>query len=61
VLRLRLQQGGCSADTARDLISKAVAAAAPEAAGVGVELVEPPSELPLLQISRRPAGIQGAR
>jgi Fe-S cluster biogenesis protein NfuA len=61
VLRLRLEQGGCSADTARDLISKAVAAAAPEAAGVGVELVEPPSELPLLQITRRPAGIQGAR
>ena len=61
VLRLRLEQGGCSADTVRDLISKAVAAAAPEAAGVGVELVEPPSELPLLQITRRPAGIQGAR
>ena len=61
VLRLRLEQGGCSADTARDLIAKAVAAAAPEAAGVGVELVEPPSELPLLQITRRPAGIQGAR
>ena len=61
VLRLRLEQGGCSADTVRDLIDKAVAAAAPEAAGVGVELVEPPSELPLLQITRRPAGIQGAR
>ena len=61
VLRLRLEQGGCSAESARDLIEKAVAAAAPEAAGVGVELVEPPSELPLLQITRRPAGIQGAR
>jgi Fe-S cluster biogenesis protein NfuA len=61
VLRLRLEQGGCSADTVRDLISKAVAAAAPEAAGVGVELVDPTSELPLLQITRRPAGIQGAR
>jgi len=61
VLRLRLEQSGCSADTVRDLISKAVAAAAPEAAGVGIELVEPPSELPLLQITRRPAGIQGAR
>src|SRR6266516_5578057 len=45
VLRLRLEQSGCSADTVRDLISKAVAAAAPEAAGVGIELVEPPSEL----------------
>jgi len=61
VLRLRLEQGGCSAESARDLIEKAVAAAAPEAAGVGIELVEPPSELPLLQITRRPAGIQGAR
>ena len=61
VLRLRLEQSGCSADTVRDLISKAVAAAAPEAAGVGIELVEPPSELPLLQITRRPAGIRGAR
>ena len=61
VLRLRLTQGGCSADTVRDLIEKAVAAAAPEAAGVGIELVAPPAELPLLQITRRPAGIQGAR
>jgi len=61
VLRLRLEQGGCSAESARDLIEKAVAGAAPEAAGVGIELVEPPSELPLLQITRRPAGIQGAR
>ena len=61
VLRLRLVQGGCSADTVRDLISSAVAAAAPEAAGVSIELAEPPAELPLLQITRRPAGIQGAR
>jgi Fe-S cluster biogenesis protein NfuA len=61
VLRLRLEQRGCSADTVRDLIERAVAAAAPEAAGVGIELVEPPAELPLLQITRRPAGIQGAR
>ncbi len=61
VLRLRLEQRGCSAATVRDLIEKAVAAAAPEAAGVGIELVEPPAELPLLQITRRPAGIQGAR
>ncbi len=61
VLRLRLEQRGCSAATVRDLISKAVAAAAPEAAGVGIELVEPPAEPTLLQISRRPAGIQGSR
>lgn len=61
VLRLRLEQRGCSADTVRDLISRAVAAAAPEAAGVDIELAEPPAELPLLQITRRPAGIQGVR
>ena len=61
VLRLRLEQRGCSAETVRDLIEKAVAAAAPEAAGVSIELAEPPAELPLLQITRRPAGIQGAR
>ena len=61
VLRLRLEQRGCSAATVRDVISKAVAAAAPEAAGVGIELVEPPAEPTLLQITRRPAGIQGSR
>jgi hypothetical protein len=59
VLRLRLEQRGCSAATVRDLISKAVAAAAPEAADVDIELVEPGPAL--LQISRRPAGIQGSR
>ena len=61
VLRLRLEQRGCSADTIRDLISKAVAAAAPEAAGVDIELVQPPAEPTLLQITRRPVGIQGTR
>ena len=43
VLRLRLEQGGCSADTARDLIGKAVATAAPEAAGVAVERAQDPA------------------
>ena len=61
VLRLRLEQRGCSAATVRDVIEKAVAAAAPEAAGVGIELVEPPAEPTLLQITRRPAGIQSSR
>jgi Fe-S cluster biogenesis protein NfuA len=61
VLRLRLEQRGCSADTVRDLIEKAVAAAAPEAAGVDIELVQPPAEPTLLQITRRPVGIQGTR
>ena len=61
VLRLRLEQSGCSADTVRDLIEKAVAGAAPEAAGVAIEMAQPPAEPTLLQITRRPAGIQGVR
>ena len=61
VLRLRLEQRGCSAETVRHLIEKAVAGAAPEAAGVDIELVQPPAEPTLLQITRRPVGIQGAR
>jgi Fe-S cluster biogenesis protein NfuA len=59
VLRLRLEQRGCSAATVRDLIAKAVAAAAPEAAGVGIEVVEPGPAL--LQITPRPAGIRANR
>jgi Fe-S cluster biogenesis protein NfuA len=59
VLRLRLEQGGCSADTVRDLIEKAVAGAAPEAAGVAIEMAQPPAEPTLLQITRRP--FEGAR
>jgi Fe-S cluster biogenesis protein NfuA len=61
VLRLRLEQSGCSADTVRDLIEKAVAGAAPEAAGVSIELAQPPAEPTLLQITRRPVGVQGTR
>ena len=59
VLRLRLTQGGCSADTVRDLIERAVAGAAPEAAGVAIEMAQPPAEPTLLQITRRP--FEGAR
>ena len=59
VLRLRLEQRGCSAATVRDLISKAVAAAAPEAGGVDIEMAEPGPAL--LQITRRPAGTRGSR
>jgi Fe-S cluster biogenesis protein NfuA len=61
VIRLRLEQSGCSADTVRDLIEKAVAGAAPEAAGVAIEMAQPPAEPTLLQITRRPVGIQGTR
>src|SRR6266705_537045 len=59
MLRLRLEQSGCSADTVRDLIEKAVAGAAPEAAGVAIELAQPPAEPTLLQITSRP--FEGAR
>src|SRR5690349_7923280 len=61
VLRLRLEQRGCSAETVRDLIAKAVTGAAPEAAGVVVEVVQPPAEPTLLQITKRPVGLQGTR
>ena len=61
VLRLRLEQRGCSAETVRELIEKAVAGAAPEAAGIDIEVVQPPAEPTLLQITRRPVGIQGTR
>jgi len=61
VLRLRLEQSGCSADTVRDLIERAVAGAAPEAAGVAIEMAQLPAEPTLLQITRRPVGIQGTR
>jgi Fe-S cluster biogenesis protein NfuA len=61
MLRLRLEQRGCSAETVRDLIEKAVAGAAPEAAGVAIDVVQPPAEPTLLQITKRPVGIQGTR
>lgn len=61
VLRLRLEQRGCSAETVRDLISRAVTGAAPEAAGVAIEVVQPPAEPTLLQITKRPVGLQGTR
>ena len=46
-------------DTVRDLIEKAVAGVAPEAAGVAIEMAQPPAEPTLLQITRRP--FEGAR
>jgi Fe-S cluster biogenesis protein NfuA len=59
VVRLRLTTSGhgCgSASTVRPAVEEAVTEAAPEAAGVAVEEVAAPAELPLLQIMRRPAG-----
>jgi Fe-S cluster biogenesis protein NfuA len=65
VIRLRLERGGhgcnSTATAYTTAIEQAVADAAPEAAGVDIEVVEVPAELPLLQIGRRPAGTGGSR
>jgi len=47
---------GSSSSTVRQTVEEAVTEAAPEVAGVVVEEVQAPAELPLLQIMRRPAG-----
>ena len=60
VVRLRLPASGhgcgSSSSTVRQTVEEAVTEAAPEVAGVAVEEVQAPAELPLLQIMRRPAG-----
>jgi len=66
VIRLRLEQSGghgcgSSPDTILATIEKAVTDAAPETFGVGIEVVQAPAELPLLQIGRRPAAFGGTR
>jgi Fe-S cluster biogenesis protein NfuA len=65
VIHLRMEAAGhgcgSSPDAVRAALEEAVTGAAPDAAGVDVEVVEAPTELPLLQIGRRPAGLQGAR
>jgi len=65
VIRLRMEAAGhgCGSapDAVRAALADAVTGATPDAAGVDVEVVEAPAELPLLQIGRRPAGLQGAR
>lgn len=59
VVRLRLERGGhgcqSSASQVTTAIAEAVAAAAPETAGVDIDDVTPPPGRPLLQITRRPA------
>jgi Fe-S cluster biogenesis protein NfuA len=56
-LRLTASGHGCgAASTVRQTVEAVVAEAAPETAGVAVEEVSAPAELPLLQIMRRPAG-----
>jgi hydrogenase large subunit len=65
VIHLRMEAAGhgcgSSPDAVRAAVEEAVTAAAPETAGLDIEVVEAPAELPLLQIGRRPAGLQGAR
>ena len=65
VIHLRLERGGhgcgSSSEAVQAAIEEAVAVAAPEAAGVDVDVVTPEPELPLLQITRRPTAVRGAR
>jgi Fe-S cluster biogenesis protein NfuA len=65
VVRLRLEQGGhgcgSSPDTIQAAIEKSVIEAAPETAGVDIHVVDVVPELPLLQITRRPAWTGGTR
>jgi Fe-S cluster biogenesis protein NfuA len=65
VVHLRLEQGGhgcgSSPATIQAAIEKSVTEAAPETAGVDIEVVEAAAELPLLQITRRPAWTGSAR
>jgi Fe-S cluster biogenesis protein NfuA len=65
VVQLRLTQGGhgcgSSTDTVRTALETAVLEAAPETAGVEIDVVAAPKELPLLQIARRPTAARSAR
>jgi Fe-S cluster biogenesis protein NfuA len=65
VIHLRLERGGhgcgSSSEAVQAAIEEAVAVAAPEAAGVDVDVVTPEPELPLLQITRHPTAVRGAR
>jgi Fe-S cluster biogenesis protein NfuA len=65
VIHLRLERGshGCGSSPAavQEAIEQAVADAAPDAAGVDIEEVTAAPELPLLQITRGPTAVRGAR
>jgi Fe-S cluster biogenesis protein NfuA len=65
VIQLRLERSGhgCQSSSAavQAAIEKAVAEAAPEAAGVAIDTVTVAAELPLLQITRGPTAVRGAR
>lgn len=63
VIHLRLERGGhgcgSSSGAVQTAIEEAVTTAAPEVAGVDVDVVTPEPELPLLQITRRPTAARG--
>ena len=65
VIQLRMQRSGhgcqSSSATVQAAVEKSVAEAAPEAAGVEIEVVTVAAELPLLQITRGPTAVRGAR
>ena len=65
IIHLSLERGGhgcgSSSGAVQEAIEQAVAAAAPEAAGVDIEVITAAPELPLLQITRRPTAVRGAR
>jgi Fe-S cluster biogenesis protein NfuA len=62
-IRLELTDHGrqAHAGAVQEALEQAVADAAPEASGVRFELVTAAPELPLLQITRRPAAARGVR
>jgi Fe-S cluster biogenesis protein NfuA len=65
VVHLRLEPSGhgcqSSSGPATTAIEQAVADAAPDAAGVDVEVITAAPELPLLQITRHPTAVRGGR
>jgi Fe-S cluster biogenesis protein NfuA len=62
-VRLERSGSGCQSSSApvQAAIEQAVADAAPEAAGVVIDVVTAAPELPLLQIGRGPTAVRGAR
>jgi len=63
LIRLELSAHGrqAHAGQVQEALERAVAAAAPEATGVSFDVVTAAPELPVLQISRRPAAAGGTR
>ena len=65
VIHLRLERGGhgcgSSAGAVQEAIEQVVADAAPETAGIDIEVVTAAPELPLLQITRGPTAVRGTR